>query len=311
MTNEQESRQSMYLAVRDFSSPNTSITTNLPNYTSNLTIVTNTITQIQSIGEQQKFDKTGITEGKNQLKTLLITTTADNSRKLTAYAKFTNNPTLLGEVKFTESDLKRCADTALKDYAQIVYDRAQTNVASLTNYGITAATQTAFLTAINNYNAVLASPRVGITVKSQATKQLVTLFKTADDALANMDTAVEIIRLSQANFYNGYKTARKIVDTGIGSLALKGTANDLQSGEPIQNATFTFKPATTLLKAASSNGNNNIVKKTATKGSFNIKSMPEGTYSVTITKPGYKDQIVTVSVVNGEMTDLVIQLEKT
>ena len=38
--------------------------------------------------------------------------------------------------------------------------------------------------------------------------------------------------------------------------------------------------------------------------------MPEGTYSVIITKPGYKDQVATVSVVNGELANLDVQLEK-
>jgi hypothetical protein len=119
------------------------------------------------------------------------------------------------------------------------------------------------------------------------------------------------------NFYNEYRTTRKIIDTGTGSLALKGTATELQSGEPVQNATFTFQPATAgQLKAMNSsatgkiNGNSPIVKKTAAKGIFNIKSMPEGTYTVTITKPGYKDQIATVSVVNGELANLDVELEK-
>lgn len=310
MTNEQESRFSMYLAVRDFSTPNATITANLPNYAANLTIVTNTITQIQSIGEQQKFDKTGITDNKNQLRTSLIGITADNSRKLTAYAKFSNNPTLLAEIKFTESDLKRCSDTALKDYAQIVYDRAQAIVASLTNYGITAATQTTFLAAINSYNSALAQPRVGITVKSQATKQLVTLFKTVDTALANMDTAVEIIRLSQANFYNGYKTARKIVETGVGSLAVKGLVTDAKTGEPLKGVSVSFVLDGGVTKLKATNGNGHIDKKTAEKGGFNIKSLAAGTYQVTLKKPGYVDQVATVSVADGEMSEVNIKLLK-
>ena len=75
-------------------------------------------------------------------------------------------------------------------------------------------------------------------------------------------------------------------------------------------ATFTFAPSNGLLKSAAANGKDNIVKKTAAKGKFNIKSMPEGTYTVTITKPGYKDQVVTVSVVSGELAKLDVILEK-
>ena len=98
---------------------------------------------------------------------------------------------------------------------------------------------------------------------------------------------------------------------------MQASATELNSGEPISKATFTFTPATSnLLKAAANsnngngNGNDNIVKKTAAKGKFNIKSMPEGTYTVTITKPGYKDQVVTINVVSGELAKLDVILEK-
>lgn len=53
-----------------------------------------------------------------------------------------------------------------------------------------------------------------------------------------------------------------------------------------------------------------IVKKTAEKGGFNIKSLATGTYQVTSKKVGYADQVVTISVNDGEMTELKISLEK-
>lgn len=317
MTNGQESRLGMYLAERDYCKPYAAITANLPNFTTNLATLESTILQIQSVAEQQKIDKKGGTVSKTQLAASLITLAADNARKLSAYAKFSNNQILLGEVRISESSFKNFSDTDLKDYAQIIYDRAQNNIAGLTNYGITETTQTAFLTAINAYNTVLAAPRVNTTITSQATKQLVILFKTADAALANMDAAVEIIRLSQPNFYNGYRSARKIVNTGIGYLAVKGTVTDAVSGEPLKGANITFSPngEDATLKAAT-NGISScskeviLTKRTAEKGGFNIKSLSEGNYTVTIKKNGYKDQVITVAVTDGEMSDLSIELSK-
>lgn len=230
----------MYLAERDFCKSNAAITADLPNFTTNLTTLENTILQIQSVAEQQKIDKKGGTVSKTQLAASLITIAADNARKLTAFAKFSNNQILLGEVHISESSFKNFSDTDLKDYAQIIYDRAQSNIAWLTSYGITETTQAVFLAAINAYNTVLEAPRVNTTITSQATKQLVVLFETADAALANMDAAVEIIRLSQPNFYNGYRSARKIVNTGIGYLAVKGTVTDAVSGEPLKGVTINF-----------------------------------------------------------------------
>ena len=41
-----------------------------------------------------------------------------------------------------------------------------------------------------------------------------------------------------------------------------------------------------------------------------IKTLAEGTYQVTITKLGYKEQTVTVNVSDGEMSVLDIKLDK-
>jgi len=306
----QESKLSMYLAACDYMNANTTILNPLPNFSANQTAFQNAITQIKANGEQQNFDKTVIAGSKSQLKQNLVTLAADASRKLTAYAKFTNNQTLLSEVNYSESELKRRADTNLRDAAQGIYDRAQPIVASSATYGITAATQTALLNAINAFNTAIPKPRLGITEKKQSTTQLAKLFKTADTALDNIDTAVEIVRLTQVNFYNGYKAARKLVLTGGGSVSVKGIVIDALTGEPLKSATLKFVTNGTLAKLKTPNGNSDITKKTADKGGFMVKTLAEGTYQVIISKPGYKEQIVTVNVSDREMSVLDIKLEK-
>ena len=163
MTNPEESRLSMYLTFRDYQAGYTAITSPLPNYSVNLTIFLNTLPQIQAYSQKQKTSTKGVVDNKNQLKENLIVMAADYFRKLAAFAKFTNNATLAQEVKIPESKLRQVADTAVKDYAQIAYDRAQANVAALAAYGITAATQTSFLSAINAYYASIGKPGVSRT----------------------------------------------------------------------------------------------------------------------------------------------------
>ena len=297
MTNKQESRLSMYLTFRDFQVPYATITNLLPNYTTNSTAFLNAITQIQAVAEQQKMGKKGVTVIKNQFKESLIVMSADYARKLGVYAKFTNNPTLADDVKFTESKLRQVADTAVKDYAQIVYDRAQPIVASLATYGITPATQTVLLKAISDYNTSIGKPGVIRVEGGKTTQQLDNLFAIADSALVNMDLAVEIIRLTQVDFYNSYKNARKVIDTGVGSLAVKGLVTDAVSGEPVKGATLSFvlEGNGTMLKGAKK-ATESVVKKTAEKGGFNIKTLPSGMYTVIIKKVGYADQVATVAV---------------
>ena len=310
MNNYQESKLSMYLVVYDFMTANMAILTPLPNVKANYTSLQALITQIQASGEQQNFDKTGITGNKNQLKQTLVTLAADTSRKLTAYAKFTNNLTLLNEINYSESDLKRRADINLRDVVQGIYDRAQPIVASLAIYGITAATQTALLGAINAFKTAIPKPRLGVTEKKQLTTQLAALFKKVDVTLENIDTAVEIVRLTEVNFYNGYKSARKLITTGRGSVSVKGIVTDASNGEPLRSVTLKFSTNGTSTKLKALTENNDLTKKTADKGGFMIKTLAEGAYQVAITKPGYKEQMVTVNVSDGEMSVLAIKLEK-
>jgi len=308
MTTKQEIKLNMYLAVRNFVNANESVTKELPNFQESYTALLNTIGQIQTIAEMQKVDKKGLAIAKNKLKETLIIMAADNSRKISAFAKFTGDNKLLEEINFTESDFIRMTDVALKDYLQIIYDKAEANIGSLPEYGITPESQKVFIDTINSYNAILSTPRTGIAEKSKATKKLAVLFDSADAVVEDMDFAVGIIKLTKPDFYNGYTASRKLVDTSAGNLALKATATDLKSGKPVKGVLFTFKLDGA--KANSIGGNGEISKKTAEKGSFYIKNMPAGTYKVVVKKPGYKEQEISVSVVGGERTELKVELEK-
>lgn len=307
MNSRQESKLSMYLAVKDYLMTNAAIVTPLPNYSGFSTAFLGAITQIQTFGELQMFDKTGIQANKGQLKSSLVVLAADASRKIQAYAKFANNQLLLSETKFTESDLKNATDNELRDIAQGIYNRAQTNLTALTPYGITAATQTAFLAAINAYVVAIPKPRVGVAETKQSTLQLANAFTSAESALGNIDAIIEIVKLTQNNFYNGYKSVRKLIEMGIGSLAVKGLVTDAATGEPVKGVTVSFS-LNGVAMAKTATQTPEVVKKSADKGGFNIKSLAAGTYQVTLKKAGYAAQTVIISVNDGEMTVMDISL---
>ena len=60
-----------------------------------------------------------------------------------------------------------------------------------------------------------------------------------------------------------------------------------------------------------STGNGKMTKKTASKGSFQVRNMQAGTYKVSVQKPGYKDKEVTISISDGERSHLKVELERT
>ncbi len=311
MTNEQENHLNMQLTVVNYcgNSNNGGIT--IPAYGENLEILAITNEQIEEIGEAQETGTTGIAANKKQLRTILNTSASDSARKLTSFAKLTDNLVLLGEVDYSETEFRQFTDNMVREQAQVICNKGNDYLTELAPYGITEETQLVLQNAINNFSEVMVAPRLGVTAKSQATKELVVLFKTAADALVKIDAAVELVKLTDPNFYAGYKSARKVVNKGSGKLAVKGLVTDAQNGEPVKGVTITFMhDGETSPAALAANSEPVIIKTTAAKGGFNIKSLPAGIYRVSFKKMGYTEQFATVNVNDGELTTVDIALNK-
>jgi hypothetical protein len=309
MNKKQENRFSMYLATVDYCEKYTDITAALPNFSTNFSSLKTSCDGIHLIAEEQAADTSGTTVGKNDCRENLIVLGADTARKLVAYAKLSKNQKLLKEISFTESDLRHLPDTVLPDTVQLIYNRAQTYLASLASYFVTAETQAALLQVITDFKQLIASPRVEKISQVQATKQLAELFVAGDQALANMDAVVEIVRLTQANFYAGYKAARKIVEAGNSKMSLRGLVTDQQTGEPVKGVVISFWPDGELMKTYAAS-EATLVKRSAEKGGFYVGSLPSGAYRLTLQKPGYSEQTLTVYVNDGELTTVDVKLAK-
>lgn len=308
MNTQQRTQLDMQLTLRNCVAQNEAEAKRIPKFWENYVILQSTTDEIQAIGEAQGANKTGIASDKNKLKKNLIALAAKNSRKIAAYAKFINSDTLLKEVKYNEGQLERLAEVTLIERARTIHANAEANIEKLAEQGITPETQKVFMDTIVSLNNILKTPRSNVAERKKATERLSVLFKTADDALELLDYAVGSVKDEQVDFYNAYKTARKIVESNTGNIALKGTAVDLTTKEPVKGAKFTFNIDGDNLTVSGTNGK--ITKRTAQKGSFHIRNMQPGTYKVIVEKPGYKVKEVTVSISGGERSDLKVELEK-
>ena len=308
MTTHQKITVSMFLTIRNFVNLNKETALKNVRFAKSYETFMATVDAIQAHSEIQGVNKKGLTIDKNTLKKKLIGLAIKNSKKVDIIARSNKNETLYKEVNFNESDLLRMAEVTLKDRVQIIYERVDAHLAELADQGITADTQKLFLDTITAFNNSLSTPRTGITERSKITQKLPVLFNEAESALEIMDLAAESVKDEEPDFYNGYKNARKLVEVSSKRLSLTATVTDIQNGEPVKGVLFTFKPA--LSTGMLGNANTEITKKSAEKGSFNVKNMAAGSYNVLVSKPGYKDKTVTVIVVDGERSELVVELEK-
>lgn len=302
MNFKQENRLKMYLALRIFLRLNPDITSKLPNFDEFFTALDNAIIMIQTNSEQQHYDISGVTENKNLLRNAVIGITVDASHKMQAHAKYTSNPTLQNETKFTESSLKGFSDIEIVDVSRGLYSKINSNLTSLTAYGLTDISQKDFLKAIDDFNESIPKRRQSQVNKKENTLLINKGVAIADKAIENIDIVVEIVCLTQPTFYADYKATRKVIDMAGSSLSVKGKVTDAATGNPIKDATLIFCLS----------GNNDVVmgKKTAEKGGYMIKSLDEGEYTVTISKVGYQSQTVEFIVNSSELCELNVALQK-
>ena len=302
MTTKQQAKLKMYLNLRIFLLANPAILAKLPNASEFLAALDAAITQIQTNSEQQQQAGKGLVDNKSELKELLITLMMDGSAKMTAYAKYIHNTILQKEVKLIKTELGAMGALTLAETANVQYGIINTHLTDAAPYGLTADTQKQYRSAIDAFATAIPQPRQAQMQGHENTELRDQGFEKGDDAVENLDSVVEIVRLTEPVFYAGYKNARKIIDQGSGTLQVRGTVAEADTGKPIAGATLIFRLS----------GQTKVVleKDTADKGGFMIKSLDEGIYEVTVVKVGFQTQKISTVVNWNDLCVLDVKLER-
>jgi len=307
----QEDKFSMYYVVKNTCEKyQTTWTTNAV-FTATYNLWVAKIPLIEQNRDAQTLETTGITTDKTAKRTSMTDKTLFMINRLQSYANVVNNPELLESIKYSASDLKKSRDTDVVGICNTILAKANANAAAIVTYGVTAAMITELQAALTSSSANIAQPKAPKPKTKTATENLTKLFKEADELLTKrLDLDIELFKTSKPDFYSQYKTARIIIPTGGGATSVLGSVSLAGSGEPLKGVSFTFVAETNgMMKAAATETAKPIVKKSADKGKFRA-SLPENTYKVIVEKIGYKKQEVTITVANGETTNLNIELEK-
>lgn len=307
----QEDKFSMYYVVKNTCEKyQTTWTTNAV-FAATYNLWVAKIPLIETNRDAQTLETTGITTDKTAKRAAMTEKTLFMENRLQSYANVVNNPELLESIKYSASDLKKARDTDVIGICNTVLAKANANAAAIVTYGVTAAMITELQAAITAYSATLAKPKAAKSQTKTATENLTKLFKEADELLTKrLDLDIELFKTSKPEFYSQYKTARIIIPTGGGATSVLGSVSLAGSGEPLKGVSFTFVAENNgMMKTASTETAKPIVKKSADKGKFRA-SLAENTYRVIVEKIGYKKQEVTITVANGETTNLNIELEK-
>ena len=301
MTNLQIQKLRMYIAISILLKENPAILAKLPNGTKLLTALDNAIADIQANNLRQQESDAILREQLEELHKNLVNNIIATSRKMQAFADSKKSNALLKDIKFTKTDLANISDIELVQIAKKLHETVNLYLAELEKYELDAETQKTLLADITIYETT--APKLDNWQRDQKeiTNILRINYKTADEIVSSIDKQVEIVHDSEPEFYKKYKTTRK-VDVPADVVQLVAKITDAESGAGVPNATVTF----TLNDSTAEP----IVKQTAEKGGFQIKTIASGIYTVKIQKIGYQTQTLTITLPGDEPYSLDVKLVK-
>lgn len=246
-----ENKLSMYLAVQKVCADNNSIWSGIVACATAITDLQTKVNQIVTVRQIQENSPAGITQDKSAKREAMIDMAMFVKGAVQTFATNTGNNELFESVKYSFSDMKRPADTICRDRALLIHNKATEVVASLSTYGVDATVLTSFLTAINDFAAIMATPRTAKSAIKAATTALNQLFVDTDLIIKRkIDLLMLQFKITNTSFYNTYLNARQIIDLGKGSMTLEVILNPLQvkTIQRVINDTILVNTGTTKLR---------------------------------------------------------------
>jgi hypothetical protein len=211
MNTKQLNKLTMYLAVEGICDANPSVWQILQAFADAYADLKARVADIQTFAQSQTQNHTGIAADKQVARQAMCAVALPIASAIHAYAVKIKNHTLAATVDFSMSELMGGRDVQSRDHCQNISTTANTNLANLANYGVTAAKLAALNNAIANYNLLISKPRDPRPQGKTITGSIQTEFDAADEDLVQMDDLLG--QISDAKFTDDYNNARIILDS--------------------------------------------------------------------------------------------------
>ena len=281
MDNQDTNHVNMIRTTHDFCAANTAATAGILAFAPIVATVKNKLLLIDSLDIIALGTTTGVTLDTNALRTAMSDIAYKCASATFAYASSVNNNTLAAQVKYSRSAFDGFKKEEVDDICQGIHDLANTNIALVSPFGITAADITDLQTAIDLYVASIQGPRQARISISSAKSQIKDNIK---DVIQNlfkkqMDKMIDTLKLSNKIFYDKYYLAREILDLGSTTGKLRGTVKDAD-GNPIANAAVSMNVT-----------GQAVAKYTATtdaSGFFSIPNISPDDYDIIVDAVGFQ-----------------------
>jgi len=297
MLKTQEAQLNMINSTIAYCDAVTAITAAIPAFDTTLTALKAKSAAITTTAQLELQVITGITTNKGDLKKSLCTSASTVAAAGFAYATSINDATLQAKFKFSYSALFKKLDEELGPVVQNIHDDANTVIASLTPFGVTAGVLTSLQTVKDAYTAKVEAPRNAVAQRKTYKTQLKTLFKETTTLLkTQLDKLALQLKATEPDFFITYTNNRIVVNAATSHTEAAGTATDSLTAAALYGVIVTVFGQT-------------FTTTTALDGSFTLLIPDPGIYTIIFNKTGYQTlQVANVEIKLGETTTLNVEL---
>ena len=252
-----------------------------------------TVTAIVTAAAQLQTQNGGLQTSKKVAKKNLAELASGIAGLVYAYASVIDDNVLKGAMDITSSDIMQAKDEDVPLICGNVYDAANTHLAALPDYGVTALLLTAFQAAIDDYNDKSPRPMLNRSQKKALRAQMYLMFDDADAILKEQMDRLSVNFLSNGNalFYGQYHASRTIIDPGSYSTVLKLFVMNSATMEPLRNVKC-YRDSSP------------VFKKSSRKGFVTFKNIAEGNHSFRLKHKLFADTPASASISHGNKTTI-------
>jgi hypothetical protein len=269
------------------SDANIAITNSLLPFKKGIQFIKDTLTQIDSLQADAQKVITGYAQQKNTLRKAAANATYIISKSVFAFAVNTRNDLLQKAMLFKVKDLDQMKAVFFISKIQAAIDAVDPIVGQLVDYNITPEMIANWQKALDDYKAILASPRTAIALRKTLNDQIQGLIGQLVHYLGDiMDPLALNLGEQNPQYLQNWNNARRLITDGLQHTKLKVLCvNDVNEG--VHNVMVT------------QDGTQNTAT-TNIKGQCTLFITPEGTYTFTITSGSKSISSGPIAIKKGE-----------
>lgn len=264
-------RVNMINATITFCDSDPTATAGIPLFATVLGVVKSKMVLVNSFNQVAEGSTEGVTLDTRVLRRTMTVLAVKCGSGTLAYANAQGNNALAAQVRYTESGLDGLKKEEVDDVCMGIHDATAANAVEVVNYGVSPIDVSDLLAAIELYRIASQHPRQAVVTRSQAKRRVTELIDVVvgDLLVKQLDKMANTLRYSNADFWNGYRQSREVLDLGSTTAKVRGTIKD-DNGDGLMNAEFRVMEA----------GNEAIVKQVFADedGKFSMSGIAAGDY---------------------------------